>query len=330
MKELLLFICVMLLCNITIAQSYLAEDYKIFNAKEGETTIPKKVILFKDATKVQKIIFFRTRLQVNTDGTPKSYHPEDIGGNNIAINTIGNGVAIYKNGYVDIRKKKINLFIDGPANYKLGKEVFKQFQESNYEKVTGYEILWENVLYPVDVNGILKPCVLSEGEYKGYYGSMTKLKNGLKEHAEDCGCSNQINSLEVNGFVIPLGKNALKKFGSEVGDLVLAYNPKNNKLVYAVIYDEGPQDKLGEGSVSLNMNLENKTKFPENSNQTNSFATKNKIYLIILPNSKNYKIEKTPYSNTNIEQRAKSLLAEIGYKSDKAIIEFILSNSSKL
>jgi len=331
MKKLIIFIHAILLSNTIIAQNYMEEKHGVFNAKEGKVVMPKKVILFKDTAKSQKMVFFKTILQVNTDGTPKSYHPDDIGGNEKAINTIGNAVAIYKIGNVGKDNKKINLFTDGKSNYKLAKDIFKQFQESNYEKLPdGYKISWEKVLYPIEKNGKLKPCILSEGDYKGYYGSTTSLKNDVKEHIADCGCSNQINSLDINGFVIPLGeKNVIKTFGNEVGDLALAYNPTNNKLVYAVIYDKGPIDKLGEGSVKLNMNLENKTKFPENSNQTNNFATKNEIYLILLPGSINYKIEK-PYSNANIEKRAKSLLSEMGYKNDEDIIQFIMSNLSNL
>lgn len=330
MKKLIFCLWVLLLSDMLMAQNYLLEDYKVFKAKEDKTIVNKKVLLFKDKAQNQKMVLFRTKLQVNTDGTPKSYHPDDIGGNELAINTIGNGVAIYKNGYVNKNNGKINLFQDGTANYKLGKEIFTQFQQSDYKGVPGYEILWQKVLYPIEVNERLRPCIIREGKYKGYYGSMTALKNGVKEHKEDCGCSNQINSLEINGFVIPLGKNVLKNFVCKVGDLVLAYNPVNNKLVYAVIYDEGPQEKLGEGSVLLNMKLENKTEFPQNSNQTNSYATRDEIYLIILPDSKNYKLEEAIYTNKNIEQRAKSLLGEMGYKSDQQITGFILSNASKL
>ncbi|MCB9037266.1 MAG: hypothetical protein H6557_11660 [Lewinellaceae bacterium] len=49
----------------------------------------KKIVLMVDSLD-QKLILFQTTLQVNTDGTPLSYHPQDLGGKTKALNTIGN------------------------------------------------------------------------------------------------------------------------------------------------------------------------------------------------------------------------------------------------
>ena len=57
--------------------------------------------------------------------------------------------------------------------------------------------------------------------------------------------------------------NILKQYGARLGDLVIAYNAVNQKIVYAVINDIGPKDRLGEGSVLLNKLLLDKPNFPK-------------------------------------------------------------------
>ncbi|MBL0013615.1 MAG: hypothetical protein IPP30_07630 [Flavobacterium sp.] len=68
-----------------------------FSIKESGTFIPqkKKVILYQDKAN-KNLILFKTNLQVNTDGIPISYHPFDLRGNSIALNTILNAVSIYR------------------------------------------------------------------------------------------------------------------------------------------------------------------------------------------------------------------------------------------
>jgi hypothetical protein len=306
------------------AQNLKLEKEQVFVAEEDKKKISKKILLYSSDTKSQKLVFFKTKLQVNTDGTPKSYHPGDIGGNDSAINLIGNGVAVYKNGSTK------NLFLNGKQNYKLAKQIFTDYQKLNYEKFpVGYKIKWDKVLYTDSSSGKYKPCIIKVGKYAGYYGSMTSLENGEREQLEDCGCNNQINSLDVNGFVIPLGNNVLKTDSIDKGDLVVAYNSMNKKMVYAVVYDLGPSNKLGEGSVKLNMNLIDKTEEPLNYKQTKNYATPNEIHIVIIPNSRNYAVEK-PFTNENIVKRAKLLLNEMGFSNNEDIVKFILANSLKL
>lgn len=306
------------------SQNLKLEKEQFFVAKEDKKIISKKILVYSSDIKSQKVVFFKTKLQVNTDGSPKSYHPDDIGGNEKAINVIGNGVAVYKNGSSN------NLFLDGTQNYKLAKQIFTEYQNLNYEKFpVGYNVHWKSVLYNDNSSGKDKPCIIKVGKYAGYYGSTTSLKNGVTEKLEDCGCTNQINSLEVNGFVIPLGDNVLKKDSIDKGDLVVVYNSIRNKIIYAIVYDFGPPSKLGEGSVMLNMNLLGKTEEPLNSNETYKYATTNDIHIVILPNSRNYSVEK-PFTNENIERRAKQLLNEMNFSNDEEIVKFILANSKKL
>ncbi|MEI7897694.1 MAG: hypothetical protein WCJ26_11715 [bacterium] len=90
------FLC---LSGIAIGQNLVLKEQGIFEPQN------KKVLLFKDSVR-HGLILSKTTLQVNMDGTPVSYHPDDLQGKVKAINTIGNAVAIYKN------LSDMNLFLD--------------------------------------------------------------------------------------------------------------------------------------------------------------------------------------------------------------------------
>lgn len=304
---------------IVILSAY-GQNFSIYKSNHFSQKLKKKVILLNDSLTNNKLIFFKTKLQVNTDGTPISYHPYDLRGNEKAINNIGNAIVVTKDSL------KENLC---KSHYNEAIAVFEKYRDSNYEVVPkGYKIIWQNVLNTETINGIKKPCVIKTGKYKGYFSSATSLKNGLSNKGE-CECDDQVNPLEIPAFVIPRGNNLVKNYGAAVGDLVVAYNPKNSKLVYAIINDEGPNDKLGEGSVLLNMILLDSTSFPKTKKETYKLATRNDIIITIIPNSKNYNLLK-PYSFENINARVYQKLKDFGFETEQEFIDFILKNHNKL
>lgn len=278
----------------------------------------KKVLLFSNQ-KDKKLILFKSDLNVNTDGTPHSYHPDDLKGVKIAMNNICNAVAIRKVGTTE------NLCL---SHFSEAISVFTKYRDSNYETIPkGYTINWSNVLVSEKINGKTKPCIIKDGEYKGYFASGTALKNDIS--GSDCDVENQVNALKVPGLVLVGGtKNILKEFGAKLGDLVIAYNPENQKIVYAVINDIGPKNRLGEGSVLLNKLLLDKSNFPKNRAETFSFITKGTIISIILT-SKDFEIAK-PYTLENIQSRVLKWLNEQGFSNEQAFKNFLNSNLNQL
>jgi hypothetical protein len=118
---------------------------------------------------------------------------------------------------------------------------------------------WQNVLAARTEGSRKVPCVFTSGEYKGYFGSLTALKNNLSGAAAgECGAANQLDERSVPALVIAGGSNPLKNFGVGTGDLLIAVNPSNGAVQVAVVGDSGPADNLGEGSVALNMSLLNR------------------------------------------------------------------------
>ncbi len=302
-----------------------------FSIKESGTFIPqkKKVILYQDKAN-KNLILFKTNLQVNTDGIPISYHPFDLRGNSIALNTILNAVSIYRlSDKIRISNpKKPNSFSKNEKKEMRSEayRVFEKFRDSKYDTVpVGYKINWQNVLI-ADSNG--KPCVLTTGKYKGYFASATALKNGLNTNLGECECNNQVDPFEVPMLVLAGGKNIVKTYGAKVGDLVLAYNMTNHNLVYSIIGDTGPPENLGEGSVILNMKLIGTTSYPKTRADTYNIATGKDIMICVLPNSSSFDTAK-PYTQENIKIRILKWFSDQGYPDEQKIKDFFEQNKTE-
>lgn len=284
------------------AQSFQIQERGIFSAQN------KTVLLLKDASSDGHLILFSTRLVVNTDGSPLSYHPEDLTGQRIALNTIANAVAIYRTG------SKENLCLN-KKSFSEAIRVFKEYEGQDFQSVPqGYTIRWHNVLASEVVNGIQKPCIFKTGPYKGYFGSLTSLKNGIAGNKGECDINDQVNPLEVSGLVLAGGNNVLKKFGASVGDLVIAYHPVTKNIVYAIINDTGPENNLGEGSVLLNMKLLGRSKLPVNRADAYGLTIKDQVLIAIIPRSRAYK-QMLPYTACNITSRV------VGWMHEKNLTE---------
>ena len=163
----------------------------------------KKVLLLKDSTSQKKIILFQTKLRVNTDGSPLSYHPQDPRGRDKALNNICNAIVVKKDG------SDANLC---RTHFGEAISVFEKFRDSNFQTVpAGFRITWQNVLATVKVNGKDLPCVFQSGDFKGFFGSLTALKNGLTSGQGECEINNQVNPMTVPALVLVGGANCRER-----------------------------------------------------------------------------------------------------------------------
>ena len=62
----------------------------------------------------------------------------------------------------------------------------------------------------------------NQGAFKGYFGSLTALKNGLTGDKGECEINDQVNPIRVPALVLVGGENIVKNFGAKVGDLLVA------------------------------------------------------------------------------------------------------------
>ena len=242
---------------------------------------------------------FVAPLAVNTDGAPTSYHPDDFFGKSLAINRIDNGIAIKKAGGATVTEKRA---------------AFEEWRASEWSRIPdGYSITWRNVI-AADNDG--KPCVFRNPPDVGYFGSLTALKNGLSGSAAgECGRANQLDQRVIPAIVLRGNANPLKAFGARAGDLVVAINPATGKTVPAIIGDTGDGNRIGEGSVALNMALLGKTRQPHTYEDALKLDTGGSDMIIaVLPGTAAY-LRQRPYTADNIAERVDAWAEGNGYGS---------------
>lgn len=302
--------------SVVQAQEFRVAQSKVFTPQN------KKILLLKDAASPRQIILFQTNLRVNTDGSPLSYHPQDPRGRTKALNNICNGIAVRR-----LNSNKNLCF----SEFGKAIQVFEQFRDSGFQTVpTGFRITWQNVLPTVKENGKDVPCVFKTGEFTGYFGSLTALKNGLTGDKGECDVNDQVNPMTVPALVLAGGQNPVRAFGAKLGDLLIAFNPRTQLFAAAIIGDTGPADNLGEGSVSLNMKLLGTTTAPTNKEETFRLSIENtKVLIAIIPASRAFNVAK-PYTAENINQRIDEWRTEAGFTSLEKLLEMMKSFQPRL
>lgn len=282
----------------------------------------KKVLLLKEAASQKQIILFQTKLRVNTDGSPLSYHPQDPRGKDQALNNICNAIVVRKGASTQ------NLCF---TSFGEAIGVFERFRDANYQSVPlGYRITWANVLATRKEAGKDVPCVFKTGASEGYFGSLTALKNGITGDPGECAINDQVNPLTVPALVLVGGQNVVRNFGAKVGDLLIAYHPTTQRFSAAIIGDVGPRDNLGEGSVFLNMKLLGITVPPKNKAETFKLSIENaQVLVAIIPASRAFQ-ESKPYTADNIYQRVLAWQQETGFATPENFIEMLKSFQPKL
>lgn len=316
-KHLLTTLLVLPLCvSAARAQEFTVAQSKVFAPQN------KKVLLLKDGASDRKIILFQTNLRVNTDGSPLSYHPQDPRGRTKALNNICNAIAVRRVG----SDSNLCFTAFGEAI-----RVFEKFRDSNFQTVPpGFRITWNKVLATVQENGKDVPCVFKSGEFKGYFGSLTALRNGLTTDRGECEVNDQVNPMTVPALVLAGGQHPVKDFGAKVGDLLIAYNPRTQLFTTAIIGDTGPADNLGEGSVALNMKLLGTTTPPTNKQETFQLSIENtKVLIAIIPGSRLFNVAK-PYTADNINQRIDAWRTEAGFTTPEKLIELMKAFQPRL
>ena len=314
------FLSILLALPLCLSVAH-AQDYEVAQSKVF-TPQNKKVLLLKDANSQRKIILFQTNLRVNTDGSPLSYHPQDPRGRTKAINNVCNAIVVRRTN------SNANLCF---TNFSKAIQVFEQFRDSNFQIVpSGFRITWQNVLATVRENGKDVPCVFRSGEFEGYFGSLTALRNNVTTDRGECEINDQVNPMTVPALVLASGQNPVVNFGAKLGDLVIAFNPRTQLFTAAIIGDRGPKDNLGEGSVSLNMKLLGTTTPPTNKQETFQLSIENtKVLIAIIPGTNVFNVAK-PYTAQNINQRIDEWRTEAGFESLDKLLEMMKSFQPRL
>lgn len=212
-------------CDMTLA----------FWQRDKNVTSGKTAVL---ENKGSTALFFQDRLNVNTDGTKRSYSVSDFWGEKTALNNLCNAMSdacagLDRAALVARRKLTQKVASEGWPT-----EGFKQTRISPS-------------IIPLKDG---KPCP----EVDGYLVSATAL---TKANVTDvCDISSYVDAIQVPALVIPKNSTTFGNRGAKIGDLAVAMLPERADPVFAVVGDAGPVDALGEGSLALNGQLLGKSK----------------------------------------------------------------------
>lgn len=209
------------------------------NAKRGFTSVWSD----KDTSS----LLFIESLNVNTDGTRRSYSVEDFWGEKNALNNLCNAMSDGCKGLSEGEMKNRRIITQ-----KASAEGWPEAQLKK-TKISA-------LIIPLK-NG--KPCPPENG----YLVSATALHK--PKISDVCDISNYVDALVTPALVLPKNPSrwVLSEFAkrnAKVGDLVVAMVPGTSQPVYAVVGDTGPVTELGEGSIALNGRLLEKTSLPVN------------------------------------------------------------------
>jgi hypothetical protein len=209
------------------------------NAKGGVTEVW--------ADPAAKSLLFIERLNVNTDGTSRSYSVDDFWGERVALNNLCNAMSDGCAG-LDV------------AGLKARRELTQRAAAEGWPAALLAQTKIASSIIPFKDG---KPCPA----VNGFLVSATALHK--PQVADACDITNYADALLTPAIVLPKNptKNVLSGFAqrdAKVGDLVVALLRDKPDPVFAVVGDTGPSGELGEGSVALNGRLLGKTEPPVN------------------------------------------------------------------
>jgi hypothetical protein len=244
------------------------------------------------STTDSSVLFFIESLNVNTDGTQRSYSVDDFWGERTALNNLCNAMS----------DACVGLNSAGMRNRRL-------ITQRAYAEGWPADLLRQTKISPniIPLKGG-KPCPA----VSGFLVSATALH---KPNILDvCDITNYVDALTAPALVLPRdprgGRSGFSMRGSDVGDLVVAMLPGTTRPVYAVVGDKGPVNQLGEGSVALNGKLLGKSAQPINYNEVRGrgqFAGRGwmvpRAYVLVFPATRD---ARNPYMTTQrIDESAK-------------------------
>lgn len=220
-------------CNMSLAFHQKDKD-----AKTGKTAV------WSDPA--GSSLLFVEGLNVNTDGTRRSYRVDDFWGEKTALNNLCNAMSDACAGLDEEGLRARRMLTQKAAAEGWPKESLAQ------TKILPSIIPFKGG----------KPCPPVDG----FMVSATALHQPAINDA--CQISNYVDALVTPAIVIPKNpKGGLSEFAkrnAKVGDLVVAARADLLEPVFAVVGDTGPVDSLGEGSVALNGRLLKKSAPPVN------------------------------------------------------------------
>lgn len=189
-------------------------------------------------------IYFHAKLDVNTDGAARSYHPDDPRGRTLALNNIGNALT-------EIRAadgRVIDCTPRSGACFTRYIATFEAARDAGWNR-NGHPAIRTNGIIPWRHDPALGrevPCLNANGYFISQTAFLVAPERPL------CDQGRYLDALTYNAIVLP-GRTAWRSQGwrADKGDLVAVRDRATNRTAFAIVGDIGPARNLGEGSVAL-------------------------------------------------------------------------------
>jgi len=230
-------------CNLSpLARHVNPERTRIYAASQGEPTI-----------------YFRSDVDVNTDGSSRSYHPADPRGRMLALNNMGNAIS----GIWDAQGRDIGCAPRSGPCFTRYMNTFIAARDSNWN-TSGHPRIATGGMIPWRADpqlGRSAPCTIQTGPYRGHFVSQTSFI--VDSSLGECEQARYLDSLVFQAAVLPK-RVAWASMGQRagVGDMVVVYAPATQRIAYGIIGDTGPADGLGEASVAMAAQLRDAAVLP--------------------------------------------------------------------
>jgi len=234
---------------------------------------------------------FATNMRVNTDGAPRSYHPDDPAGATLALNKMCHGANAKTVFGRTVNYEKCNRF----------NRLFEKARDANWTGWNKPKIEFFAVATKPDGT----PCINTEAPNEGYFVSTTSVLADASI-TDVCDQKRYLDSTGVPFAIYPPTDEFTAR-GLGRGDLAAFYNPKENLLKFALIGDAGPKLGLAEGSIALAAQLQKDPTPPANVADVYGFGVP-EVFGVFFPNAS----LAAPYTADTITAGAKGVFEEWG------------------
>ena len=191
-------------------------------------------------------MLFGDALNVNTDGSPRSYSVTDFWGEKTAINNLCNAMSDACAGLNQAQLKARRVLTQTASAQGWPAGLLAQ------SKLASNIVAFKNG----------KPCP----EVNGFLVSATSLRK--PGPIDVCNPANYSDSATLPGIVLPRGAaTGFATRNAKIGDVAAVLSPDGSRVEFAVVNDAGPARQLGEISVGLAGRLIGKTAPPVNFKQ---------------------------------------------------------------
>ncbi len=287
------------------------------NLRDGETR------LMASTDGAHPTVFYRSNLDINTDGASRSYHPDDPRGKRLALNNMANAITrawdsngreitcdIDQTGRRDATLRRgecFNAYIqafEGARNNDFSPDRFPKIETRGIIPWGPDESDRYDISRPYD-----RPCLNAQG----YFVSQTSL--ALNSDLPVCEQSRYVDALAINAVVYIPGRLVAQGVRSDKGDLVVVRDRATGRFAFAINGDSN-SFRIGEGTPALAAKLSGRELRPEATREQMRALIRGDVEYLVFPRDdvERYWRERGGTTQERIDQFGQSIFDAWGGK----------------